>query len=236
MAQREAGSAIREGTPARPRELCKLRAASAASTRDRIHARDRKTHHRRKLTRPAGGRRHRGRPRHRHHQAAGGHRARHPRRGLRQHRLLPVGHHVRRRREGHPPLPRHPHRAAGRQEHLRGDLLAAHLRGAAHRETAQGLERPVHQVRDDPRRALPPLRRLPVHGPPHGHPLGHDQRHELLRARPDGDGGRLPPSRYRPPASSASCAPSPRRPTRRPSASRSSTPSRTWTTARTSCT
>ena len=101
---------------------------------------------------------------------------------------------------------------------------------------AQGLEQPVHQLRDDPRGALPPLRRLPVHWAPHGHPLGHDQRHELLRARSNGDGGRRPHSRSRPPASSASCAPSPRPPTRRPSASRSSTPSPTSTTARTSCT
>ena len=84
---------------------------------------------------------------------------------------------------GHPPLSRHPDRAAGAQEHLRRDLLAAHLRGTAHGGTAQGLEQPVHQARDDPRRALPPLRRLPVHGPPDGHPLRHDQRHELLRTR-----------------------------------------------------
>ena len=33
---------------------------------------------------------------------------------LRQHRLLPERHHLHRRREGHPALPRHPHRAAGR--------------------------------------------------------------------------------------------------------------------------
>ena len=80
------------------------------------------------------------------------------------------------------------------QEHLRGDLLAAHLRRAAHSRAAQVLERPLHQVRDDPRGALPPLRRFPRHRPPHGHTVRHDQRDELLRAGPDGDGepGHLP--------------------------------------------
>ena len=129
-------------------------------------------------------------------QAAADHRAHHPRRRLHEHRLVRVGHHLRRRRErGILRYRGIPIEQLASQEHLRRDLLAAHLRRAAHQRAAQGLERSVHQVRDDPRGPLPPLRRLPLHRPPHGHPLGHDQRHELLRTGPDGDGETPPPSR-----------------------------------------
>ena len=34
--------------------------------------------------------------------------------------------------QGHPPLPRHPHRAAGRAERVRRDGVPAHLRPPAH--------------------------------------------------------------------------------------------------------
>ena len=62
----------------------------------------------------------------------------HPRRRLRQHRLVPERHHLHRRREGHPALPRHPDRGAGREVDLRRDGLPADLRRAADRRASCG--------------------------------------------------------------------------------------------------
>ena len=150
--------------------------------------------------------------------------------------LVQVGDHLHRRREGHPPLPRHPDRAAGRAQHLSRDRLAADLRRTADRGAAPAFPRPAHRARDDPRGALQALRRVPGLRPPDGHSVGHDQRDELLRAGDRGDGAARRPSRTRRPGSSARCGRSRPPPTRPRSASRSSTRSRTSTTSRTSCT
>ena len=53
--------------------------------------------------------------------------------GLHQHRLLPLGDHLHRRREGHPPAPRLPDRAALREVELPRGRLPADLRRAADR-------------------------------------------------------------------------------------------------------
>ena len=117
--------------------------------------------------------RHRGRARHRHRQAARQDGLRGARPGLHEHRLDHERDHLHRRREGDPPLPRHPHRAARREVDLRRDGLPAHLRQAAQR--ASELDRLLHAAHPalaDPRGHEALLRRLPGDGAPHGHPLG----------------------------------------------------------------
>ena len=56
---------------------------------------------------------------------------RHARSGVHEHRLDDERDHLPRRREGHPPLPRHPDRAARREVDLRRDRVPADLRQPA---------------------------------------------------------------------------------------------------------
>ena len=93
--------------------------------------------------------------------------------GLHQHRLLPLGDHLHRRRGGGPPAPRHPDRAALREVDLPRGRLPADLRRAADRGPARALG----------------LRRHP----PHLRPRGHQEAERGLPPRrpPDGDAARL---------------------------------------------
>ena len=81
----------------------------------------------------------RGRAGHRYHAPAGREWPRHPRPGLRQHRGRAQRDHLRRRREGHPPLPRHPDRGAGREERLPRSRVPADLRPPAVEERVRVL-------------------------------------------------------------------------------------------------
>ena len=139
--------------------------------------------------------------------------------------------------KGHPALPRHPDRAAGRAQHLRGDRLAADLRRAADGRAARSAGA-----------TCSPSTRCCTRGstststgsPRSGHPMAilsaMINAAELLQPRhhQDGEPGDVP-GRGGAPAEQDRGR-SRRPPTRRPSASRSSTRSRTSTTARTSCT
>ena len=78
-------------------------------------------------------RRHRRRVRLGHRDAAQGDRPRHLRPGLRQHRVVPIGDHLHRRRRRDPALPRVPDRAAGREVDVPRGQLPADLRRAARR-------------------------------------------------------------------------------------------------------
>ena len=79
---------------------------------------------------------HRRRVRLGHRDAAQGDRPRRLRPGLRQHRVVPVGDHLHRRRRRDPALSRVPDRAAGRALHLHRGQLPADLRRAARRPTS----------------------------------------------------------------------------------------------------
>ena len=91
--------------------------------------------------------------------------------GVHEHGVDDERDHLPRRREGHPPLPRHPHRAARRALHLRRDRLPAHLRAPAEARGADALLHPAHAPLAHPRGHEAVLRRLPDHRAPHGHPL-----------------------------------------------------------------
>ena len=126
----------------------------------------------------------------------------HLRPGLRQHGRLPERHHLHRRREGHPALPRHPHRAVhraspnfvevawllifGRLPH--GRTSCAAFSDAADRATNCCTRAMKHQFEGFPRRR-----------PADGHPLGHDQHAGLLPPGVPRPGGRRARSRRRPP-------------------------------------
>ena len=122
--------------------------------------------------RAADGRRHRGRARDRHLEAAGADRARHPRQRLREHRVVRVGDHLHRRRGRHPPVPRHRHRGARRRCPSRRSSRRRTCSSTAScppraqlDEFRYGIRK--HTLRARGREAL--LRRLPEGRPPDGH-------------------------------------------------------------------
>ena len=79
--------------------------------------------------------------------------------------------HLHRRRSGHPPLPRHPHRGAGVGPGplVPRDLVPAHLRRAAHPHAARRVPLRHPQAHAAARRRQALLRRLPQGRPPDGH-------------------------------------------------------------------
>ena len=84
---------------------------------------------------------------------------------LHEHRFLPVGHHLRRRREGGPPLPRHTRGAACRAEHVLSRPAGCSSTVSCPPTSNSRPERPLHQVRDDSTRAsttISTASRLPV--------------------------------------------------------------------------
>ncbi len=93
--------------------------------------------------------------------------------GLHEHRLLPLGDHLHRRRGRDPAAPRHPDRAALREEHLPRGRLPPGLRRAPDAGAARALG----------------LRRHPPHLRPRGHQ--EDERGLPPRRPPDGDAARL---------------------------------------------
>ena len=88
-------------------------------------------------------------------------RVRHARPGVHEHGVDQERHHVHRRRQGHPALPRHPDRAARREVDVRRDGVPAHLRAPAERDAAPGVEREAHAPLADPRGHEALLRGLP---------------------------------------------------------------------------
>ncbi len=90
----------------------------------------------------------------------------HPRRRVRQHRVVPVGHHLHRRRPGHPALPRLPDRPAGPGLDLPRGELPADLRRAADAGRAgdvHGQDPAAHAAARGPEELLQrlPARRAP---------------------------------------------------------------------------
>ncbi len=88
--------------------------------------------------------------------------------GLHQHRLVPLGDHLHRRRGGDPPAPRLLDRAALRALHLPRGRLPAGLRRAAHRAAARALDLRHHPPHLRPRGPQALLRGLPLRRPPDG--------------------------------------------------------------------
>jgi citrate synthase len=92
--------------------------------------------------------------------------------GFLSHRVVPVDHHLHRRRQGRAAVPRLPDRAAGDQLRLPRDLLPAAVRRAAQRDAEEGL----HQARDQPHHGQRADAVLPARLPPRRAPDGHDDR------------------------------------------------------------
>jgi hypothetical protein len=132
----------------------------------------------------AGDRRQRGRNRYRHLRPAGQNRCHHPRRGLRQHRILHQQYHLHRWRNRHPALPRHPDRATRRAFDLHRDRLPFDLRPFADQGRIDRFLADADREREPPRGHEVPLRGLPGQRPPDGHPLGDDQRLLVFLPRP----------------------------------------------------
>ncbi|CAA9399091.1 MAG: Citrate synthase (si), partial [uncultured Quadrisphaera sp.] len=116
--------------------------------------------------RPAGRARHRRAGRHRRVLPAQGHGDDHARPGVHEHRVVPVGDHLHRRRRGDPALPRLPDRAAGRVVQLPRGQPPADPRRAAHGRRAGGVhlaDQPAHAAARGPDAVL---RRLPARRAP----------------------------------------------------------------------
>ena len=93
--------------------------------------------------------------------------------GLHEHRLLPERHHLPGRRQGHPAIPRLPHRATGRELQLPRSRLPSAERRTAHGGSTGVLELRDHAPHHDPREREEVHGRLPPRRAPHGHPDQH---------------------------------------------------------------
>ena len=121
----------------------------------------------------AGGGRYGGRARDRHREATGEDRIRDARPRVHEYRLDQERHHLPRRREGDPALPRDSHRRARREVHVRRDLVPPHLRSPAEQDGARQFLRGAHPPLHAPRGHEAVLRRVSAHRSPDGDPVGH---------------------------------------------------------------
>ena len=99
---------------------------------------------------------------------------------VRQYGRVPQRDHLHRRREGHPPLPRHPHRTIHRQAELRGNGLVAHLRAAAAARGASPVQQSADRERAAPRGGEAPVSAHSRRRPADGDPLRHAQQPGVL--------------------------------------------------------
>ena len=88
--------------------------------------------------------------------------------GVHQHGVVPLGDHLHRRREGHPPAPRDPDRAALRAVDLPRGRLPPDLRRAAHPGAARALALRRHPPHVRPRERQAVRRGVPLRRPPDG--------------------------------------------------------------------
>ena len=85
--------------------------------------------------------------------------------GVHQHRIVPQRHHLHRRRQGHPRVPRLSHRATRREEHLPRDGVPADLRRTAERPPARAVDARHQVLNDGPREHQEVHRRLQLRLP-----------------------------------------------------------------------
>ena len=96
--------------------------------------------------------------------------------GVHEHGELPERHHLHRRRQGHPALPRLSHRAARRGERLPRDRLPDPVRRAAHRGAAAGVDARDHAPHDAAREHQEVHGGVPVRRASDGHLPEHRRR------------------------------------------------------------
>ncbi|CAA9478899.1 MAG: Citrate synthase (si), partial [uncultured Solirubrobacteraceae bacterium] len=105
--------------------------------------------------------------------------------GVHEHRVVPVGDHLHRRRPGGPRVPGLSDRAARRALHLPGGRLPAGARGASHRGGVRRLAPPDQHAHVRARERQEVRRRLPLRRPPDGHAAGHRRRAVDVLSRGD---------------------------------------------------